>query len=280
MNITFWLSSLVTIVACINDVIGVGDHCAVLKSIRSTDVECQQYLNGSTSGKCGVRCRGLIDRFWNDSVGLDQSIKRFYQPHPEDGCFRNRTTRCLKQIMETVPRDDLCSLAQENVQCYNDQYGELNVDGVLFIPFTPMQLTQILMDCASLLGVSESVLKAVEQDGIGSVPQGACLLRCFLLRLGLYTDVDGFNWQRMDVQCGGYGSHWNQSAVQDCISHLDEFDICEKAYRGAEECLKLHFRVRFQVSSCFMPFSVEFYAGLKVGFLTKEDKLKILASIY
>lgn len=113
-----WVLLATCIIFTIGNVARANRHSVVFKSIRSTDAECRQYLpNDSTN--CAVRCRGLVDRFWNDTNGIGYSIARFYQPSPDDVCYLNRMARCLAGSTAT---SDSCQRAEQAVKCYDDQF--------------------------------------------------------------------------------------------------------------------------------------------------------------
>ncbi|XP_062716032.1 general odorant-binding protein 45 [Aedes albopictus] len=239
-----------------------GRHSSIFKSIRSTDDECDRYSN-ERNGNCSVRCRGLLLRFWDDQRGKlgFYALKQFYQPDPEDKCYLNRTMRCLKRV--SVP-DESCQKVAQYVRCYKDQYGEENTAIARFIPFTPMQQTRILMECAAILGISEDSLREAAKSG-GEIPQEACLLRCFLIRQGLYSEAGGFELERLELQCGGYGSGWNPVAVQQCIANVTDCDSCTKVQRMAKNCLQVHFKVLPNPNTSddkLIPVLVEFYGNV------------------
>lgn len=236
-------------------------HSARFKSSRSTDSECYRYLN-VLDGNCSVRCRGLVDRLWDDQSGLGLSITQFYKPDPEDKCYLNRTVRCLKGVSAT----ESCSRVDKYVQCFNDQYGRKDTETARFIPFTAVQHTRILMECAAIQGIPVESLQRAAENG-SELSQEACLLRCFLIRQGLYSDAGGLDLERLEVQCGGYGSGWDPVAVRQCIAKVEDCDKCSKVQRIAKECLQAHFKVLPNPNSDTVesvPFLVEFYVGISV----------------
>ncbi|KXJ68482.1 hypothetical protein RP20_CCG003184 [Aedes albopictus] len=246
-----------------------NDRFAASSRMRE-DNECGRYLN-EWNGNCSVRCRGLLHRFWDDQRGNlgYYALKQFYQPDLEDKCYLNRTMRCLKQVSVS---DESCQRVAQYVRCYKDQYGEENTATARFIPFTPMQQTRILMECAAILGISEDSLREAAKNG-GEIPQEACLLRCFLIRQGLYSEAGGFELERFELQCGGYGSGWNPAAIQQCIANVTDYDSCTKVHRMAKTCLQVHFKVLPSPNSNvdnLIPVVVEFYGGLLNFLLTLE----------
>ncbi|XP_062714071.1 general odorant-binding protein 45-like [Aedes albopictus] len=246
-------------------------HAVVFKSIRSTDAECLQYLPNDSSN-CATRCRGLVDRFWNDTSGVGYSIGRFYQPSPDDACYQNRTARCLAGVIATS--SDSCQRAEQSVKCYDDQYGQLDSEAVRYIPLTRLQHIQIVKECVAMLGMSEETLKQVAING-SAIPEKSCLLRCFLIRHGLYSDEGGFDWERLELQCGGYGVGWNPRKIQQCINGIQECGKCSKVLSFADDCVNMYFRLQpyvYDKIDASVPFTVDFsiaivsVAVLDVGF--------------
>ncbi|XP_029730939.2 general odorant-binding protein 45-like [Aedes albopictus] len=228
---------LISLLLLIGQITAADRHSSRFKSIHSTDDECSQYLS-QYSEHCSTRCRSVLQRFWNTQRGLGISITQFYQPDPEDKCYLNRTVRCLRRVSST----ETCERVDQYVQCFKDQYGMQDTKTARFIPFTSIQHAGILMECAALLGISQDSLKQAAENGT-ELPQRACLLRCFLIRQGLYNDEGGFDLERLEMQCGGYGSGWDPVAVGECIAKVEDCDKCAKVQRIARDCLQAFFNV-------------------------------------
>nr|XP_029730939.1 general odorant-binding protein 45-like [Aedes albopictus] len=253
---------LISALLLIGQVIAANQHSSRFKSIHSTDDECHQYLSPQNGGNCSTRCRGVLQRFWNAQRGLGISITQFYQPDPEDRCYLNRTVRCLRGVSST----DTCERVDKYVQCFKDHYGKQDMEAARFIPFTSIQHAVILMECAAVLGISEDSLKQAVENGT-ELPQQACLLRCFLIRQGLYSDAGGFDLERLEMQCGGYGSGWDPKAVGECIAKVEDCDKCAKVQRIAKDCLQAYFNVLpnpNKDTSVAIPFLVEFSVGFSI----------------
>ncbi|XP_065082203.1 general odorant-binding protein 45-like [Ochlerotatus camptorhynchus] len=237
-------------VAIISDVVSsVGEHSAKFKSIQSSYGECNQYL--STDGlrqQCDTRCVALVNRIWNDTTGLlSDSTGRFYTQELQNPCSRNRTKQCLKEVISTVSRRDSCKRAQASVDCYLNNYGQLDVTGLKYVPFTDIQQVCILKKCAAMLGVSDK-LDQVVQNGMQSIPEGDCLLRCLLIQQALYSDESGPDLMRLSVQCNGYGENeaeWRANVTQ-CVAAVQaegSCDKCAQAAKIASECLVMNLKL-------------------------------------
>ncbi|XP_055591304.1 general odorant-binding protein 45-like [Uranotaenia lowii] len=221
-----------------------ANHNAVLKSIYGVDSECLQYLQ--YNHVCSVRCRGIVAGFWNDSGRFPlETVCRFYRPDAEDYDFYNRTQRCLQTEREYSTEKSVCAKASCSVQCYNDQYGQLEPTCPRYIPTSYLRLVQLMMDCIKFLQLPKAVLQKILQNGPMSAPEGLCVVRCFGIRAGWYHDSSGPDLERIAVQCGGYENEVsvNRKSKQ-CIRRLqadNSLDQCQFAARSMIECIEAPF---------------------------------------
>lgn len=233
-----------------------GMHDAALKSFSVLSNECKQYLNNDGNGECNVHCVGVVSHTWNEPhAKFTQNYLNFFSPDPEDACYMNRTDRCLQQVYSSVPINEKCLRAQKSGQCVVDQYGELNATRLHYVPMTPLQYSRVLLECADVLGMSDDQLTALAEKGAYNVSDGACLLRCTLLRMGLWSDENGVNLERASAQCGFYGE---SSEVLACQAKVlaEECDKCVQVKRVAQECLNMHYVVKKDENGSF---SAELY---------------------
>ncbi|XP_062557886.1 general odorant-binding protein 45-like [Armigeres subalbatus] len=246
---------------------GIGQHGGNFKSIQSSAAECNLYLPADAVRQdCGTRCVALVNRIWNDTAGrLSETVGRFYTLDPKDPGAHNRTSQCVKQVIATVPSRNSCKLADASVNCYRSNYGRLDVATPRYVPFTDVQQVRILSECAAMLGVSHKLTQVV-RNGMQSIPEGACLLRCLLMRQGLYTDRGGPDLGRLSVQCGGYGpqeQEWRANVTQ-CVAKVQAEcidDKCVRAERIAVECLVMRlkfFEARSPKLREHIPFGIVF----------------------
>ncbi|XP_062556464.1 general odorant-binding protein 45-like [Armigeres subalbatus] len=219
-------------------------HDAVFKTFSSTSNECAKYLNNDGSGDCNIHCVGVVAHVWNDTVAkFTPNYANFFAPDAEDNCYENRTDRCMQHVDHKVPVFDKCARANQLGQCYADQYGELKSNVQEYVPKTDVQYTRVFLQCASILGLSHQDLQAMVQQGAYNVPAAACLLRCTLMRMGLYTDSAGVDVPLATRQCGLYNATENVEKCQARIQE-EECDKCKRAVRIAKECLRMHFNVK------------------------------------
>ncbi|EAT37093.1 AAEL010874-PA [Aedes aegypti] len=258
----------ITLGAIIASISCIEEHSASLKSILSSTAECNLYLpTEALRQECGTRCVSLVNRIWNDTNGrLSDTIGRFYVEGPQDPCARNRTLQCLEQVTASIPIRNSCKLADASVNCYRNNYGQLDVKSPRFVAFSDVQQVRILTECAAMLGVSDKLVQVV-RNGLQSIPEGACLLRCLLIRQGLYSDQRGPDLKRVSVQCGGYEGYeqeWRANVTR-CVAAVHAERICDKclqAERIAVDCLQMHlhlYEVRSPKLRQHIPFGVEFY---------------------
>ncbi|KXJ74761.1 hypothetical protein RP20_CCG013003 [Aedes albopictus] len=262
------LASAISAVACLQE------HRVSYKSIQSSTGECDLYLPTDAVRKdCGVRCVSLVNRIWNDTAGrLSESISRFYAEGTQSTCARDRTFQCLKQVSTSIPTRNTCKLAEASVDCYRNNYGQLDVVSPRFVPFSDLQQVQILSQCAEMLGVADK-MQFVVRNGVDSIPEGACLVRCLLMRKGLYTDRDGPNLDRVSVQCGGYEGYeqeWRTNVTR-CVKavHAEGIhDKCAQAERIAVDCLQMHlhlYEAKNAKAREQIPFGIEFYTNVNAN---------------
>lgn len=260
------LALTVVSIAIISDVdSSVCQHSAQLKSIDSAFGECNKYLpTVGLQHQCDKRCVALVHRIWNDTVGvLSETTGRFYTQDPHNSCARNRTKQCLSEVSSTIPRRKSCKRAKASIDCYIDNYGKLDVKGLRYVPFTDIQQVLILQQCAAMLGILDK-LDYVVQNGMRSIPEGACLLRCLLIRQGLYSDESGPDLVRLSVQCNGYGENeaeWRANVTQ-CVAAVQaerSCNKCEQASKIASQCLMMNLQlyvVQNAIYRKWIPFAI------------------------
>ncbi|EAT48127.1 AAEL000821-PA [Aedes aegypti] len=216
-------------------------HCAVAKLPCTLHSECLQYLNSNDDGpeNCAYRCIALTARFWDDQkADVIRTISRFYLTDANDDDFRNRTEQCLQETQETFPVTESCQRASCAFSCYNDQFGEVIAVRPSFIPFTALEHRRIVRECVDILQIGPQSRQAILDEGLMEVPEGRCLLRCVLLREGLYNDWRGPRLGSLWVQTEGYEDRFFDTA-QKCypLLKMQTLEPCELAARFAAECL-------------------------------------------
>ncbi|XP_053678571.1 general odorant-binding protein 45-like [Anopheles nili] len=222
------------------------------KSIAQAQEECVQYLNiprarlavynefiypKDTETQRMVRCVGINLGWWNDTNGVQEAVIRsYFHPDPEDCLYDRRTYHCLKSQRLDCPTLDPSARAYESFRCYYEQYGNI-VTTPQFVPFTSLQLVDVMMQCDTMLQQPDDapctrIFKPSERY-IG------CLLRCFLLRTGLYSEHHGPNLDRLYVQCNNYANETLfRERTTSCYRHLKSecLDECTLVRRFVGEC--------------------------------------------
>ncbi|KXJ73508.1 hypothetical protein RP20_CCG015687 [Aedes albopictus] len=218
------------------------EHRASLKSFDGLRAECSQYLpaSGNAPEDCSDRCVGLVGYFWNDTIGRSSnSIARFYQPDPCDQDYINRTLTCMCDTVLPLPRRPSCQRATQTLQCYRDQFGQLINQVPLYVPYKKLQGFLTLGQCVQMLQIPGERFVQIMDEGYDKSADGQCLMRCFLIRAGLYSDCGGPDIKRFSLQCEGYGPEYEQS-VANCYAELkkQQLDSCTLATRMLYECVQ------------------------------------------
>nr|XP_029710110.1 general odorant-binding protein 45-like [Aedes albopictus] len=211
-------------------------HKIVEKSLSGTGTECRQY---DPPWDCMARCQTLLTRDWTDSAGMRSPYDRFFRPVPNDRCNMNRTQRCLQDKPSTIPYGRTCLRANESVQCFLSQFGEVIMDQPKYVAPSRTQEDAIFFECGAMLGFSRQRVAEVLYYGQFSLPEVSCLVRCFLIRSGLYSDNDGLTLERFYVACGGYDEEFYRNVTL-CIANVESAGLCDKcakAQRLALECI-------------------------------------------
>ncbi|XP_062711425.1 general odorant-binding protein 45-like [Aedes albopictus] len=219
-------------------------HSATLKSFNELRIECNQYLPSNDASynveDCSDRCLGLVGHFWNDTVGrTSNSVSRFYRLDSCDQEYINRTLQCMCETVQSLPQDANYQRASCSMQCYQDQFGQLINWEPQFVPVNDLKTTHIFRECAQMLGISFGQLGRILTNGYNKTAEGRCLMRCYLVRAGLYSDCGGPDIGRFSVQCQGYSQEYEQW-VSKCYAGLkaQQLDSCTLATRVLDECIQ------------------------------------------
>lgn len=122
--------------------------------------------------------------------------------------------------------------------CYDEQYGQLITDLPAFIPFTELQSVRVVRQCVDILQIGPEDREEILEEGLLATPEGRCLLRCVMLREGLYNDLEGPRLSWLFIQTEGFEDRFYDTA-QKCyqLLLLERLEPCMLAARFAEECL-------------------------------------------
>ncbi|KAL1381138.1 hypothetical protein pipiens_013681 [Culex pipiens pipiens] len=207
-------------------------------SVRRAEFECGRYLGSDHD--CAAYCEQLVLRSWNDEYGVLQArYGRHYRPNCDDSDYYNRTVDCIQR--GTGPRDDFCCRSSVSKRCYLENYGHLEPTAPQILHMPKLRLRSNLEQCARILKISEEELADYRAVLFQHPPKARCLLRCLLIREGLYSDRNGPDAHRTYIQCGGYGDTEEifQRELRDCVASIwaRYRDPCERAAHVVFECI-------------------------------------------
>uniref|UniRef100_A0A182W4Q4 Uncharacterized protein n=1 Tax=Anopheles minimus TaxID=112268 RepID=A0A182W4Q4_9DIPT len=249
------LGSLLMLVACCSGTLAAPStgHGYETKSFAHAYLECLQYLNisrqsmyaydstavpSNTGGNCLLRCIGLNTRWWNDETGLNEkALVRFF--HQTDPNSLNQARTCLAEVSNPA---DTCAAAYQSFRCYSDALGEVIAHPEYVAPCRE-EISRAVSDCSAMLQVSDEQLTAcVGAESFLHSGNTAALLRCVVLRLGLYADSTGVMGDRvqllMDSDTAQSWTDAHTAEAKQCEHDLREMgaDVCQVAAHSVEIC--------------------------------------------
>ncbi|XP_065084338.1 general odorant-binding protein 45-like [Ochlerotatus camptorhynchus] len=217
----------------------------VLKSFQRAKLECKQYLPplDDSDGLCQSRCEAIALHSWDDCSGLLYvPYSRHFQPDRNDKNYLNRTLRCLDAGLENVSSEAVCCKASVYWRCYRDQWGNL-IGTPQLVPLSKLQISSTIEQCAQMLQVNHTELQYFARNHFDVSDRSRCLMRCMLIRKGLYSDASGPDLDRMYVQCGGYSidEETFKRNASECIDRLRGkcYDKCTLATRIVVDCFPI-----------------------------------------
>uniref|UniRef100_A0A182NUI3 Odorant-binding protein n=1 Tax=Anopheles dirus TaxID=7168 RepID=A0A182NUI3_9DIPT len=242
-SIRLCVSTLVSL--WLTGALGFTEHATVEKSLIQAQQECVAYLNlprhrlyqylvnnyaNDAKTKCMIRCVGLNLRWWAaDGTLSEHVIEQYFLPDGSDTGYCERTRLCVER--KAPAGDELCSRAYETFQCYLAQYGEL-LNCPKVVPLGDERLAETMHFCLDALQVPLAALKnyTSSADLYLQTEQSRCLLRCFAIRAGLYSDEHGPFADRFRLQFG--------PPKPDVFDNDLEGDYCATRLRraGLDEC--------------------------------------------
>uniref|UniRef100_A0A182PQ64 Uncharacterized protein n=1 Tax=Anopheles epiroticus TaxID=199890 RepID=A0A182PQ64_9DIPT len=228
-------------------------HGYETKSFAQAYLECLQYLNISrqslyhydsaavplnSGGNCLLRCIGLNTRWWNDETGLNEkALVRFFRQADGESLEQART--CVAQLTKPA---DTCAAAYQTFRCYGNALGEVIAHAEYVAPCR-QEIRRAVSDCAKMLQVSDEQLEScVASETFLHDESASALLRCVVLRLGLYTDTTGVLCDRVQLLMDEDTAElWTEARVQEakrCEENLRELgaDSCVLAAHAVEIC--------------------------------------------
>nr|XP_040238964.2 general odorant-binding protein 45-like [Anopheles coluzzii] len=229
-----------------------------LKRVVQAQEECVRYLRipcarlavynkfiypNDAETQCMVRCMGLNLGWWNDTHGVQEAAMRsFFHPDPNDCDYERRTYRCLhsQRLDRPAPHDEACERAYESFRCYYEHYGNLVVTPQ-FVRLNALQQLDVLLQCADMVQypMPDRSFSCAKTHVAGAEGDFDCVLRCYMLRTGLYSEQYGPNLDRIYVQCNNYANETLFRETTDaCYQRLrsDCQDECTLIARYIREC--------------------------------------------
>ncbi|EAT43756.1 AAEL004856-PA [Aedes aegypti] len=230
-------NALLAILACFSLPTDALQHNAVYKSINSAGPECRTILTRQSPLDCRLRCLSINTGDWDDCSGVPRTYDRFYVQDPTDVGYQQRTQQCIANVSVSILRGDICAFSARSTECYDANYYDIVLDQLVFVPSKSLQYQQTIRDCAGMLGFTEHVISDVLRDDCFALQETRCLLRCLLVREGLYGDQCGAQIDRLYVVTGGFDQLFRRD-VKKCTGRLRAMglDKCTEAYRVASEC--------------------------------------------
>uniref|UniRef100_A0A182S874 Odorant-binding protein n=1 Tax=Anopheles maculatus TaxID=74869 RepID=A0A182S874_9DIPT len=232
-----------------------SEHCTIEKSFVQAQHECVAYLNlpkhrlyqylvynysNDVKTKLMIRCVGLLLRWWNsDGVLNEHVMAQYFLPDSADATYCERTRLCIEN--KAPEGDELCSRAFETFQCYLQQYGEL-LNCPKVVPLSDERLAETMHFCLNVLSLPLSYFENCTGSAelFLATDEARCLLRCFVIRTGLYSDHHGPFADRFKLQFGPPSSDAYDNDLEGdyCVTRLrrEGYDECSLAARSLYEC--------------------------------------------
>ncbi|XP_055604169.1 general odorant-binding protein 45-like [Uranotaenia lowii] len=227
-----------------------GSHSAISKTALEIHTECRKILQNPMNAKeaeCEDRCEVYLYRAWNDIRGPAYNVYRaiWNQQKPGDECFVDRTYRCLwnrNQFNLTTP--ELCRRATETTTCFDWYHGLVTPLTDVFVRPTAFRLRSIVESCRTILQLTDQDLHDPLNNGFVESEMSACLMRCVIIRAGLYTDADGPNLDRLELMYGARSIernnfwHTGQKCVEETRQRYPDVSACSLAAHIVDECFE------------------------------------------
>lgn len=225
-------------------------HNANFKSTNSARQECVLYrdvqnltligtrFRSDLESTCVCRCELIKIGLWTDALGhLEIPTMQFYNGDPNNLTFLENVRECVSEI---PPNLDLCYRAFKYYKCYVSYFGDVNLDLPRFVPSTDLQQQQTVVDCARILQISHQDLRSMAATTLLESTQSKCLLRCFLIRQGFFSDETGPNRTRLFAQFATVNDERSfRYSFGKCYQRLQDesWDRCSFAARIVTDCL-------------------------------------------
>ncbi|XP_055604164.1 general odorant-binding protein 45-like [Uranotaenia lowii] len=210
-GMAFAFLTLTTVLLCGLQVpltLAIGRHSVALKTLTSIQAECRAFLQvpaAGPEGECEPRCELYAARAWDDVKGPVYSVYRITRDNqlPVDSCVLDQTYRCMwnwDRFNLTGPEP--CRWALSTTFCFFDNFGILDFNKLIYLRPMALELRSVVGICKNIVQVSDQDLEEIVIRGVVDSELVGKLVRCVIIRAGLYSDADGFNLDRLEQMYG------------------------------------------------------------------------------
>ncbi|XP_055542808.1 uncharacterized protein LOC129728395 [Wyeomyia smithii] len=188
-------------------------HYTTYKSFQTAFYECAEYCRvpnctvrryieqsypPEEEVKKLIRCTlinlGALD---DDNGVLQQVMRNYFVPRPDDTCYERRTRECL----ESIVYDDVYTRAYESFKCYLRNYGTLISDDE-FVPNEHLELDQLALTSLIISNLPFDVLIQYCRGNIQDEKHFPDLLYVIMVRGGYYSPQNDWNLGNLYTQLG------------------------------------------------------------------------------
>ncbi|XP_055590555.1 general odorant-binding protein 45-like [Uranotaenia lowii] len=186
--------------------------------------------------RCAERCVQIVLKSWDRCDGLSgTSYSQHFQPDYLDLVSANRTQCCIDRRLQSATDLDVCDRASIDWQCYRDHFGTLT-EAAQYVPMPKLLTLNALTTCSNMLQIDNPALRLMGFSKKASM-KARCLIRCVVIRQGLYKDVTGLKLDRFAVQMKKSVDSYQEDVFQ-CLTFLRDLNLdnCNLAARTILEC--------------------------------------------
>ncbi|XP_055590117.1 uncharacterized protein LOC129742267 [Uranotaenia lowii] len=171
-----------------------------------------------------IHCSGLVLKVCNNEKGaLPHVVGNYFHPDPEDSCFKDRYNNCRQVARVGLCPGDFEGRAYADFTCLYENYGTMQ-RGPQFVPASDLQEQQYVREVFRIFQVPEQVLKDYSEGKFEQLVLTERLIRSFLIKTKLYSDVNGFDILKIsnEDENGKYISEESKNCLQEDKSKLIE----------------------------------------------------------
>uniref|UniRef100_A0A182XWJ5 Uncharacterized protein n=1 Tax=Anopheles stephensi TaxID=30069 RepID=A0A182XWJ5_ANOST len=211
---------------------------------------------GDRETMCMIRCIGITLDFWDDILGFNVSLVEDQFSPLVNATFKKQLADNIALKLELLDPLDSCSRAFYAFRTFRAMLRQqLNgtvtpVPDVNFVPLQPVQILNIIVDCAREVKLPDAFLTSLSKGIIVDCPEMRCLIRCAAMRSKLYTDQDGALLANLHRQFEPPGEDLASFELRQnmCLQRNQQpatADNCTRAFRQFFACLRPDFEQYF-----------------------------------